>query len=150
MQFVADTNILVSAFLWGGKPAAILEAARSKRISLFTSPALLVELEETLARRKFIRRLREVRTTPTLLAEDYRALAHTVKPAAVTRVVASDPDDDHVIACALAARVDAIVSGDSDLLTLGRHEQTPILTAAQALSRIERGSGPEVVRGNFR
>jgi putative PIN family toxin of toxin-antitoxin system len=69
VRLVADTNILISAFLWGGKPAAILQAARTKRITLFTSPALLVELEETLARRKFVRRLREVQTTPELLTE---------------------------------------------------------------------------------
>ena len=44
-----------------------------------------------------------------------------------------DPDDDHVLACALGARADLIVTGDSDLLTLKRFEQIPIVTAAEAL-----------------
>ncbi|MHB8680442.1 MAG: PIN domain-containing protein, partial [Rudaea sp.] len=52
------------------------------------------------------------------------------------RVVARDPDDDHVIACALAARADAIVSGDNHLLDLREHQGIVILTAADALNRI--------------
>ena len=44
----------------------------------------------------------------------------------------TDPDDDHVIACAIAARADAIVSGDHDLLDLREYHGIPILTAALA------------------
>lgn len=48
-----------------------------------------------------------------------------------------DPDDDHVVAAALTARADLIVSGDNDLLVLKVYEHIHIVTAAEALRRIE-------------
>ena len=47
------------------------------------------------------------------------------------------PDDDAVLALALGAQVDLIVSGDDDLLVLGRFEGIPIVNAAQALRLID-------------
>jgi predicted nucleic acid-binding protein len=49
VRAVADTNTVVSAFLWGGLPAEILTAACEQRLSLFTSAPLIAELEEVLA-----------------------------------------------------------------------------------------------------
>ena len=43
--------------------------------------------------------------------------------------ICRDPDDDHVIAAALVAHVDFIVTGDKDLLALARHEGVSIITA---------------------
>ena len=51
--------------------------------------------------------------------------------------IARDPDDDHVLAASLAARADLIVSGDQDLLVLGSYRDIPIITAAEAMRRIE-------------
>lgn len=51
--------------------------------------------------------------------------------------IARDPDDDHVLACALAATAELIVAGDPDLLELAAYEGTPIVTPAEALRRIE-------------
>ena len=50
--------------------------------------------------------------------------------------VCDDPDDDAVIACAVAASADVIVSGDDDLLRLGSYGTTHILTAAELLQRL--------------
>jgi predicted nucleic acid-binding protein len=52
-------------------------------------------------------------------------------------VVPNDPDDDHVLACALAAQADLIVTGDrKHLLSLGSYERIAIVDAAEALRRI--------------
>jgi predicted nucleic acid-binding protein len=48
--------------------------------------------------------------------------------------VCRDPNDDHVIALALAAEATVIVTGDKDLLTLGRHQEVRIITARAFLS----------------
>ena len=56
-RVVADTNTVVSAFLWGGPPKSVLDAAREQRIQLFASPTLLAELEEVLGRDKFAERI---------------------------------------------------------------------------------------------
>jgi uncharacterized protein len=53
-----------------------------------------------------------------------------------TQPVCRDPDDDDVLALALAARVDLIVSGGSDLLVLQAFEGIPIVTPAQASVRL--------------
>lgn len=56
-----------------------------------------------------------------------------VEPLVVEAVVLRDPDDDHVVAAAVAAKADAIVSGDDDLLALGEATGVPVLRVVEAL-----------------
>jgi putative PIN family toxin of toxin-antitoxin system len=138
VRLVLDTNTAVSGLLWpGGPPGHVIDAALDGRIELFSSTALLAELQGVLDRPKFARTLVKRGTSARTLFNGYAALVTHVSPAAAPRVVERDPDDDHVLACALAASARLIVSGDLDLLDLGEHQGVPILTAAQALSWIE-------------
>jgi len=54
--------------------------------------------------------------------------------------VSRDADDDAVLACALAAKADLIVSGDRDLLTLKIFRDIPIVTPIEAVNRIARSA----------
>jgi uncharacterized protein len=58
--------------------------------------------------------------------------------AELAEVISRDADDDHVLACALAAGTAIIVSGDRDLLDLGTFRQIRILTAQNALAALPR------------
>lgn len=62
---------------------------------------------------------------------ELRQLAEVIEPP-----VRLDPDDDHVLALALAARVGLIVSGDDDLLALGNYQGIPIISPAQAVQKV--------------
>jgi putative PIN family toxin of toxin-antitoxin system len=133
VRVVADTNTVLSAFLWGGLPKAVLDAAREGRISLHTSPALLAELEDVLSRDKFAARIRQVGDSPADMLTAYRALVTVELPASIAPT-ARDPDDDAVLACALSANARLIVSRDRDLLDLKTFRGIPILAARDALA----------------
>ena len=66
-----------------------------------------------------------------------QALAEVSAPTPLPTPVCRDRDDDHVLALALTAQVDLIVSGDRDLLDLNTFENIPILAPAEALRRVE-------------
>jgi predicted nucleic acid-binding protein len=66
----------------------------------------------------------------------YAALAQLVVPAPIGPVVIADPDDDEVLACAVAAQAEVMVSGDRALLALESYAGIPIITAAQLMVRI--------------
>jgi uncharacterized protein len=133
VRVVADTNTIVSAFLWGGPPAQVLNAARDRRITLFSSPVLIAELEDVLARDKFAARIARVGGSVPEMLGGYRALVTLVRPVALAPTT-RDPDDDQVLACALAAAAELIVTRDRDLLDLGTFQNVRILPAHQALA----------------
>jgi putative PIN family toxin of toxin-antitoxin system len=137
MRVVADTNVVVSGLLWRGSPRRILNAARAGTLELFTSPELLGELWDVLTRAKFASRLRQGGVSPDELVLGYAALARLVEPAAIELVVQADPDDDEVLSCAIAAKADFIVSGDSHLVGLVEYQGIPILRAARLLIQLQ-------------
>jgi putative PIN family toxin of toxin-antitoxin system len=113
-----------------------LDKARALELEMFTSVVLLAELEDVLRRRKLARRLALAGVEPRDLVLGYAALATVVQSDALAPVVTADPDDDAVLACAVAARADAIVTGDSHLLDLGQYQGIPILTSVELLSKL--------------
>lgn len=138
MRIVADTNTILSGLLWQGPPRQILDRARAGVITLHTSLVLLAELAEVISRGKFTRRIRNAQLSAVDLVADYRHLAVLVDPQPLPAPVSRDADDDHVLACALAAGTAIIVSGDRDLLDLGTFRQIRILTAQDALAALPR------------
>jgi uncharacterized protein len=135
VRIVLDTNILISALLWDGTPHRLLAVIRDRPdIRLYSSPALLEELRDVLRRPFAEQRLAKIGKTAWQVMEDYALVVELVEPAAVPRVVTGDADDDQVIAAAVEAGADLIVSGDrKHLLPLGAHQGIPIVAALHAI-----------------
>lgn len=136
MLLVIDTNVLLSGMLWRGSPHALMGKVRDGAADLVLSPALIEELADVLARPKFAAILAHTSRTPERILAELRALVDIVAASALPHPICRDPDDDAVLACALAARADLIVSGDDDLRSLATFEGIPIISAAEALERL--------------
>jgi putative PIN family toxin of toxin-antitoxin system len=136
VRAVIDTNVLIAGLFWHGTPHTLLRRIRDGSLAMVSSPALLAELADVIDRPKFRAALAKSNTTGAAALAHVRLIAEVIEPPPLARPVCRDPDDDAVLALAQAARVDLIVSGDSDLLTLASHEGIPILSPQGALKRI--------------
>lgn len=125
--------------MWNGPPRRLIEwAIEGKAVELFSSPVLLDELAHTLGYSKFAGRIESFATSIAALVSQYTALASLVIPASVLPVVANDADDDHVIAAAVAARAELIVTGDRrHLLPIGTHQGIAIVTAREVVDKLD-------------
>jgi putative PIN family toxin of toxin-antitoxin system len=138
VRIVADTNTALSGLLWQGPPRRLIDLARERAFTLCTSVALLAELAEVIGRAKFAARVRDAGLPAADLVQDYARLAEIAVPASLPERASRDPDDDLVLATALAANASLIVSGDRDLLVLGSFRDIRIVDAADALVAIGR------------
>jgi len=128
IRVVADTNIYISALMFGGVPGVVVDLGLARLVQLVASPALLDELDEKL-RLKF----RVEAQDAAAIRRRLESAADLVAPDFVVDAVADDPDDNRILECAVAGRADAIVSGDRHLLRLRSYRTVPILTARQFL-----------------
>lgn len=134
IRVVADTNIYISALVFGGVPGTIVELGLARLVQLVVSPPLLDELDEKL-RIKFRISGADVAAIRLRL----EGASDLIEPRIVLHAVPDDPDDNRILECAVAGRADAIVSGDRHLLRLGSYEGIPILTARGLLELIGEG-----------
>jgi len=136
VRAVIDTNVLLSALLWHGAPHALIEQVRGGAFTLVSSPALLAELADVISRPKFDAILARSSTSRNRVLAEVRQLAEVVAPLPLPAPVCRDPDDDALLALAVGAQAELIVSGDHDLLALGSYAGIPIVGAAEAMRRI--------------
>jgi uncharacterized protein len=138
VRIVLDTNLLVSGLIAPGLPRRLLDGALAGDFELCMSDMLLAELLEVLSREKFSARLARADLTARGFVDDLRRVAVVVSPMTVPRVIDGDPDDDHLLAAAVAGRVDLIASGDKrHVLPLGTYQGIPIVSARDAVERFE-------------
>ncbi|MGH7859008.1 MAG: putative toxin-antitoxin system toxin component, PIN family [Candidatus Binatia bacterium] len=128
MKLVFDTNVIIAGIVAEGLCRELLEVHVPAHEAVL-SDALFEELVETL-RAKF-----DLAAEELPIVQLYRRHARRVEIQELERPVCRDRDDDRVLATALAGEVAAIVTGDSDLLTLGSWKGIERLTPRQFLER---------------
>jgi putative PIN family toxin of toxin-antitoxin system len=130
---VLDTNTVVSGLLWHRAPHQLLSSKHKLKIQFFSCQELLDELAGILNRPKFLPRLTVLGKDAGVMLSDYRSIVTPVTIQTIPQSTSRDPDDDIVLACAVASRADLIVSGDKDLLTLKQYQCIPILNSHEAM-----------------
>ena len=132
MRLVFDTNVIVAGLVSEGLCHELVETCLPKHNAIL-SRILWDELAEKL-RDTFGLAVDELP-----LLDLYRRHATWVEPQPLDEPVCRDPDDDWILATAIAGQAEAVVTGDDDLLTLGDYQGVAILSPRQLLERLALG-----------
>jgi len=124
IRVVLDSNVWISALVFGGTPRQIVELGETRSIELCVSPAIRVEVERILEEKSGWQADRvRAHCRPRWGA------ATSIDPKRSMRAC-EDPDDDRILECAIKARAACVVTGDSHLLRMRSFENIPILSPA--------------------
>lgn len=139
LKVVLDTNVFVSSLLVRqGLPARLLNAWRERRYLLAISPAIIAEIEATLCypriRRKYAITDEDLSHLRVLLERDALLVPGDLD---VSGAIPDDPADEKVLACAIEAGADLIVSGDHHLLALGDYRGIRVISVREFLERLD-------------
>ena len=132
LKVVLDTNVLISAILFGGKPRQILEKAIRGEIRLCLSEPILEELKGVLQRSKFDYSPEMIQVILTELT----GISDFVNPSKTIDVVSQDPEDNRIVECAVEAGANYIITGDFHLLKLSRYRNIEVLNAGAFLEKL--------------
>ncbi len=131
MRVVLDTNTVVSALLFSGISSKLVSLWQKGLITPLLSREILDEYLRVLSYPKFDLSEGEIKE---LIQEEILPYAEVVKPKRRLRVVQRDPSDNKFVECAVAGKARVIISGDKELLSLGRYRQIRIQSPAQFLA----------------
>ena len=124
-KIILDTNVLISAFGWKGKPELIFQKAINKELELFISDKQLEEIIRVLDYPKFNFNADQKSKFINILLE----VATLIKIDKIKNIIKEDPDDDIILTSAIIGNVDFIISGDDHLLNLKEFNGIKILNA---------------------
>jgi putative PIN family toxin of toxin-antitoxin system len=128
VRLVLDTNVWISGLLWTGTPHRLILAAETGDVAPVITPAIMEEVREALARSKFAARIAALNTSVGELMESLLSIVEVIQERRIAPVITQDPEDDKILACAVASQAQWIVSGDAHLLALRRYRGVSILT----------------------
>ena len=126
MRVVVDTNVLISAVFFGGKPGQILDAWQKKKIELVISTKILAEYVDVLHRIAVKYHKVDVSQIITLIT----SFGQIIETRNLEEPVCEDPDDDKFIAAALESSSRVIITGDSHLLDVSGYSGIEMIQPA--------------------
>jgi len=130
---VIDTNVIISALLFGGIPGRLIDLWKTGRIQLFVCKEIIDEIVRVLAYPRFQLSENEI---DYLLYYEILPYAEIVEIGSGPAIILPDPSDDKFIRCAQAAKAGVIVSGDRHLLALKEQQDIKIFTPARFLAEL--------------
>jgi len=132
LRVVLDTNIYISALIFGGLPEQLIFLAKQGAFENFTSPAITKEIRSVLVRQKFAWSKAEAQTA----IDEILSFSIEVRPKKRIKDVIVDDADHRILECAEAADADYIISGDNDLLRVKRFGRTFIVSPSDFWSDV--------------
>ena len=132
MRVVLDTNVIVSALLFTGISSKLVPLWEGGGITALVSRGILEEYLRVLSYPKFKLSEGDIKG---LIQEELLPYVDVVKPWRRLRAVDRDPSDDKFVECAVAGKARVIISGDKDLLSIGRYRKILIQSPAQFLEK---------------
>lgn len=131
-KVVLDTNILISALGWKGKPREIFNMIIKGEFELVISTEQVAELSETMNYSKLGFTENQKLRFLALVLE----ISNPLEPKEKINIIKEDPDDNIILEAALAGKANYIVSGDQHLLKLKEFKRIKIITARELLTKI--------------
>jgi putative PIN family toxin of toxin-antitoxin system len=123
VRAVFDTNVLIAAFLTEGLCSGLLIRARKQAFNLVLCDDIIREFEGILIK-KFKLTSTDISKISAIVSEAASEILHKLNP---VPNICRDPNDNMMIACAIDATADYIVTGDEDLLILKKYKDVIIL-----------------------
>jgi hypothetical protein len=133
INIVIDTNVVISALLFGGTPGKLTELWKKGLIRPLLSAEIMTEYLRVLAYPKFKLSEEEINY---IIHQEILPFFKVVKSIPGPSIIKKDPDDDKFIQCAEAGNAKTIISGDQHLLALKSYHGITILTPTQFLEEI--------------
>ncbi len=128
-KVLIDTNVFISAIAFGGTPRQVINAVITGKAVNYISNEILDELTEVLGRPKFAYGKSVIRS----IISEIEQISILFNGYTEIDLVKQDCKDNHVLACAIEAKVDYLVTGDQDLLILNPHGNLRILSPSDLM-----------------
>ena len=140
---VLDSVVAVSAFLTEGLTADLVSQCQ-ENVNLYTAAEILQEIRYVLLEKPHIRNRYTYSSEKVETFIDYlKDISIIVAQLPEIRVIERDPKDDMIIACAVAASADYIISRDRDLLDLGNYQQIRIASPKEFMQILRSEMGTQ-------
>ena len=136
IRVVIDTNVVISALLFGGIPGKLIELWKNGRIKPLVSKKIIDEYLKVLAYPKFNLSGEEINY---LLYQEILPFFEVISVQQRPVIVKKDPSDDKFILCAQSGKAKVIISGDQHLLSLTSYKELKILSPSEFLEEYEIG-----------
>ena len=133
MKLVLDTNIFISAFYWGENSQKIIDRIVEGIDELYISNEILDEISDVMSRPKF-------KSTAEIIKKYTQSIEKIGKKVFLSgkiKGICRDKEDDDIIECGIISGADCLITGDEDLLVLGRYQNLKILSIKDYLNMIQ-------------